>query len=86
MNTVNEERKYKVERILEEYDKRKTQLEVAEMFGIEERYVSWVTQEFNYRHTRKITEENRKEGEIIRPIIEYSKFSYLDQYPIENFK
>lgn len=86
MDKIYEERKFKVERILEEYDKRKTQNEVAEMFGMSSTHVSWVTQENNYKHTRKITEENRKEDEMIRPVIFWNQFEYLDQYPIENFK
>ena len=86
MDKIYEERKFKVERILEEYDKRKTQNEVAEMFGMSTEHVSWVTQENNYKHTRKITEENRKKDEVIRPVIFWNQFEYLDQYPIENFK
>lgn len=86
MDKIYEERKFKVERILEEYDKRKTQNEVAEMFGMSIEHVSWVTQENNYKHTRKITEENRKKDEVIRPVIFWNQFEYLDQYPIENFK
>lgn len=86
MNEIYEERKYKIERIIEEYDKRKTQMEVAEIFHMNPKHVSWVTQQNDYKHTRKITPENIKEGESISPIIEYEEFEYLDQYPIENFR
>lgn len=79
-------REFKIQRILEEYDKRKTQKEVAEMFSMEIKHVSWVTQENNYKHTRKITQENRKEDELIRPIIYLGDFAFLDKYPVENFK
>lgn len=84
--TVIEERAYKIDRILEEYDKRKTQQEVAAMFNMSKDHVSWVTQRCNYKHTRKITPENIKPEERISPIINYKEFEFLDQYPIENFK
>ena len=47
MDTKNEERKIKMSRIIEEYDKRKTQKEVADKFGMEIKDVSRVTQENN---------------------------------------
>lgn len=86
MQDLARDRAYKIDRILEEYDKRKTQMEVAIMFQMEIKHVSWVTQENNYKHTRKITQENRKEHEIIKPILCYDDFGFLDQYPISNFK
>lgn len=86
METLMEEREFKISRILEEYDKRKTQIEVAEMFGMDTKHVSWVTQQSDYKHTRKITHENIRLGECISPIIDYEDFAYLDQYPIENFR
>ena len=85
MGNIYEERKRKIERIIEEYDKRKTQAEIAKEFSINERYVSLVTQENNYRHTRKITQENIKEGEKIKPILLMDYFKFLDKYPMENF-
>lgn len=86
MGKLTDERKFKVDSIIEEYDKRKTQKEVAEMFGMDIKHVSWVTQQNDYKHTRKITNENIKPGESISPIINYDEFGYLDQYPIERFK
>ncbi len=86
MGTLINDRAFKIDRILEEYDKRKTQKEVAEMFDMSITHVSWVTQQNDYKHTRKITDENIKPGESISPIIDYKEFEYLDQYPIENFK
>lgn len=86
MKNSNDERKFKVERILEEYEKRKTQKEVAEMLKMEIQDVSWVTQENNYKHTRKITPENRREGEKISPAIVFERFDFLDKYPMENFQ
>lgn len=85
MGDIYEERKRKIERIIEEYDKRKTQVEIAKEFSMNERHVSWVTQGKNYRHTRKITPENIKEGEKINPILLMDDFVFLDQYPMENF-
>lgn len=86
MGNIYDDRKLKVERILEEYDKRKTQNEVAEMFGMDSTHVSWVTQENNYKHTRKITQENIKENEKIKPAIFYDDFEFLDKYPTSNFE
>lgn len=77
---------FKVERILEEYDKRKTQQEIADMFNMSKKHVSWVTQENNYKYTRKITEENKKDNETIRLVNFDKDFEFLDQYLIENFK
>lgn len=82
----SDERKYKVERILEEYDKRNSQEDIARKFGIRAEHVSWVTQMNGYKHTRKITPENRRENEKITPVIFYDDFDFLDVYPIENFK
>ena len=86
MQNIMDSRKYKIERIIQEYDKRKTQKEVADMFLMDVKHVSWVTQEHNYKHTRKVTQENRKENELINGVIRFDDFEYLDQYPIENFK
>ena len=86
MQDIIADREYKNNRILEEYNKRKTQIEVAEMFQMDVKHVSRVTQENNYRHTRKITQENRKEHEVIKPVTFFGDFEFLDQYPIENFK
>lgn len=86
MDSKSEERKFKRHKILEEYDKRKTQHEIATMFGMSDEHVSWVTQMNNYHHTRKITPENRKEGERIRVVTFEDEYAFLDRYPIENFK
>lgn len=86
MGNLISDRVIKVDRILEEYDKRKTQKEVAEMFNMDIKHVSWVTQQNDYKHTRKISSENIKPGESVSPIIDYNDFEYLDRYPIENFK
>ena len=86
MENLNDGRKFKIERILEEYDKRKAQKEVAEMFGMEIQHVSWVTQKNNYKHTRKITDENKREDEKISPVIVFERFDFLDQYPMANFQ
>ena len=86
MDAIYEERRFKRLRILEEYDKRKTQHEIAVMFGMGDEHVSWVTQMNNYHHTRKITPENRKEGEYIRVVTFEDEYAFLDKYPIENFE
>lgn len=84
MKQVYEERKQKIERILEEYAKRKSQKTIAEMFDMSQRHVSWVTQENNYYHTLNLTEDNPN-GKTINPVIFYDDFGFLDKYPIENF-
>jgi hypothetical protein len=88
MSNLAEERKFKIDRIVEEYNKRKTQKEIAEMFGMNIKHVSWVTQLNNYKHTRKITGDNIREGKKINGIFLYEdeEYAFLDQYPIENFK
>lgn len=86
MENMIEERKFKIDKIIEEYDKRKTQKEVAEKFGMDTTHVSWVTQLNNYKHTRKITPENRKPEDKVIPYIDYEEFEFLDQYSLENFK
>lgn len=80
------DREFKITRIKEEYDKRKTQKEVADMFKMNIKHVSMVTQKNNYIHTRKITQENRKENETINAFTYYDEYEFLDQYPIGNFK
>lgn len=86
MQELIKDRAFKIDRILEEYDKRKTQKEVAEIFSMNIVHISWVTQKCNYKHTRKITQENRREDELIYPLLLLDEFEFLDQYPIENFR
>lgn len=81
-----EERNFKINKILEEYDKRKSQEEVAKKFGMNVKDVSKVTKGANYSHTRKITQENRREGEKISAFTNLEEYSFLDKYPIENFE
>lgn len=81
-----DERRLKNNRIVKEYDKRKSQKEVAEMLGMSIQDVSYVTQLNNYRYTRKITPENRKDGEKNIPTIALEELNFLDKYPIENFQ
>ena len=85
MNEIYEERKEKINRILEEYSKRKSQNAIAKMFNMSPKHVSWVTQENNYFHTLDLTQCNPN-NRVINPIIFYDNFEYLDQYPIENFR
>ena len=84
--TIIEERALKADKIIEEYAKRKTQDEVADLFGMTTEHVSKVTQKCDFRHTRKITEENIRPGECISPIIDYEKLNFLDKYPMQNFQ
>lgn len=85
MNEIYEERKEKINRILEEYSKRKSQNAIAKMFNMSPKHVSLVTQENNYFHTLDLTQCNPN-NRVINPIIFYDNFEYLDQYPIENFR
>ena len=84
MEQIYEERKIKIDRILEEYSKRKSQNTIAEMFNMSPKHVSWVTQQNNYSHTLDLTQCNPN-NKMINPIIFYKDFEYLDKYPIENF-
>jgi hypothetical protein len=86
MCNIDEERNFKIDRILEEYDKRKTQKEIAEKFGMRIEHVSWVTQLNNYKHTRKITPENKRPGEKIMAFSHLEDYAFLDEYSIENFR
>lgn len=85
MKQIYEERKIKINRILEEYLKRKSQNMIAEMFNMSPKHVSWVTQQNNYFHTLDLKQCNPN-NKAINPIIFYEDFEYLDKYPIENFK
>ncbi|MFR8473848.1 MAG: hypothetical protein ACLVCT_02875 [Lachnospira sp.] len=84
MEQIYEERKIKIDRILEEYSKRKSQNTIAEMFNMSQKHVSWVTQQNNYSHTLDLTQCNPN-NKMINSIIFYKDFEYLDKYPIENF-
>jgi len=86
MGNTNKERNFKIDRIKEEYDKRKTQKEVAEKFDTSIVHVSWVTQLNNYKHTRKITPENKRPEEKIKAFSHLEDYAFLDKYPIENFR
>lgn len=85
MDEIYEQRKKKIDRILEEYSKRKSQNAIAKMFHMSTKHVSLVTQENNYFHTLDLTQCNPN-NRAINPVIFYGKFEYLDQYPIENFR
>ncbi len=84
MEQIYEERKQKVERIIEEYGKRKSQKIVAEVFNMSIGDVSKVTKENNYSHTVNLNEAN-PDGKPIKPLIYYHDFDFLDKYPIESF-
>lgn len=86
MEKLYEERKKKISRIVEEYDKRNTQNDIAKMFSMNPRHVASVTQQKNYKHTRKVTIDNMRDGERINAINVLSDFEFLDQYPMENFE
>lgn len=85
MNEIYEERKEKINRILEEYSKRKSQNDIAKMFNMSPKHVSCVTQKNDYFHTLDLTQCNPN-NRAINPVIFYDDFKYLDQYPIEIFR
>lgn len=85
MDTVLQERKIKIDKIRTEYDKRKTQEEIAQLLKMSVADVEKVTQALNYRHTRKVTPETRKENELLNPIIDYNEFGFLDAYSLDKF-
>ena len=81
-----DKRPEKAKKIIEEYMKRETQQGVGNKFGMSEKEVRKVTQEFNFKHTRRVTPENRRPEETINPFAHYNKLDFLDNYPLENFK
>ena len=83
---IIEERGYKFGKVKDEYGKRKTQEEVANKFGMSIKDVSKVTKKANFIHTRKITPENRREGEKISAFTHLEECVFLDKYRIENFE
>lgn len=85
MDEIYEQRKKKIDRILEEYSKRKSQKTIAEMFNMSQTHVSWVTQKNNYFHTLDLTQCNPNKR-AIKPVIIYKEFEFLDQYPIKDFE
>lgn len=86
MENINQDRADKFLRVIEEYEKRKTQKEIADMFDMNIEHVSWVTQAKNNSHTRKITPENIRPGEKINPFVDLNDFEFLDKYPLKNFE
>lgn len=86
MLNLNDERIFKNNGIVAEYGKRKSQMEIADMFDMNVQDVSYVTQLNNYRHTIKITPENRRDDEKIMMAYTIEALSFLDKYPIENFQ
>lgn len=84
--TLYEERIRKVERIVEEYEKRKTQQEVADMFGMNVDEVGDITRLYDFKHTRKVSQDNIRKGESISPLISVDELKFLDNYPIQNFQ
>lgn len=84
MEQICKERKIKIDRILEEYSKRKSQNAIAEMFDMSSTHVSWVTQENNFYHTLNLIECNPT-NRTVKPGISYEEFCFLDRYPVERF-
>lgn len=83
--TVIKDRKTKMDIILEEYNKRKSQKKITEEFGMSRTHVSWVTQKNNIYHTLNINEDNPT-GQPLKPEYCADDFNFLDKYPIENFQ
>ena len=54
MDQIADERFEKYDRIVEKYEERKTQQEVADMYGMNKRHVAKVTQLDNCHNTRKV--------------------------------
>lgn len=79
------ERFEKFKKIVEQYGTRMIQQEVADMFRMNIRDVARVTQLANCHNTRKITGENVRKGEAMKPIVIADELQFLDKYPIENF-
>jgi len=82
---IIEERNYKFGKVKDEYDKRKTQEEVAKKFNMSIRDVAKVTRGANNWHTRNITPENKRTGEKIDLFTNLNNFSFLDKYPRRKF-
>ena len=82
---INDERNYKINRIIEEYGKRYIQEEVAEKFGMSVTDVGRVLRMSNYTHTRLIDQDNRRPEERINLVINLNACGFLDKYPIANF-
>lgn len=83
---VMKDRSFKKDKIMEEYDARNIQKDIAEKFNMSKNDVAKVTKLNNCKHTRKVTEENRKKGDMIRPLTTASDYDFLDKYPNENFE
>ena len=80
LNKINE-RKRKATLIINLYQDRKmSQSDIAEALRIPLQVVACVTQEFNYKNTILKTQENRKEGETINMVLDYTAMFYLDKY------
>ena len=86
MDQIADERFEKFKKSVEQYGTRMTQQEVADMFRMNIRDVARVTQLANCHNTRKITGENVRKGEAMKPIVIADELQFLDKYPIENFR
>jgi hypothetical protein len=84
METNNESRKSKMDRVVEGYAQRRTLENVATMFKMSKTDVSRVIQGNNFSHTVDLTKCNPRKKPI-KPVIFYGDYSFLDKYPIENF-
>ena len=78
--------RWEIWKIQEDCGTRMTQQEVADMFRMNIRDVARVTQLANCHNTRKITGENVRKGEAMKPIVIADELQFLDKYPIENFR
>lgn len=81
MDQITDERFEKYDRIVEKYEERRTQREVADMYGMNKRHVAKVTQLDNCHNTRKVTCENVRKGEAMIPIIFCIPIIFFRQIP-----
>lgn len=78
---INEERFRKFGIIIELYKKRGySQENIAQKLKIPKKIVEDATQLANYFHGIKITPENLKEGQTIKPVIFAEDLTFLDPY------
>lgn len=70
----------KAEEIIKNYTREARQCDLAKKFGMSVEDIGKVLRLFGFSHTKKVTEENRNNGQYIKAFVHENELSFLDKY------
>ena len=77
----------KADKIIKDYETRQYRLEdLSKKYDIPIADIQKVTRAFGFEHTKKVTKDNRNEGQFIKPVIFEKDICCLNKYGDEHFE